>query len=288
MYDKDQIKLSMRHHILIPTDFSENAWSAALYALKLYAQVPCTFYFSHAWTFVNTGPRTYISPSYIDTLKNTSKAQLTEVAERAKIVSTNNEHTFETIFSEDYLTESIITAIKEHPIDMVVMGTKGATGAKELLLGSNSVTIINKVRLCPILLVPQDYEFAIPERVAFANGFKKDLGEELDVIKKLSKLHNSTIEILHVKRYGDLTEAQSEKAEVLKEQLKDYPHNFNYIPDDGNKEQLISNFIKTHNIQILTMIKYRQSFLEVLISEPVITRLGYHTIIPFMVVPFKG
>lgn len=280
--------IAMRHHILLPTDFSENAWSAALYAIKLYEKTPCTFYFSHAWTFVNTGSRNYIAPSYIDTLKNTSKGQLTEVMEHAKDISTNSDHRFETIFSEDYLTESILSAIKKHNIDLVVMGTKGATGAKEFLLGSNSVTVIKRVKLCPIFLVPQNYEFAIPEQMAFANGFKRAYGPELRSVTKLSQLHNSTIEVVHIDDEANLSELQNTNVEALKDYLEDHPHNFNFISEKGTKEQLISNFIEAHDIQILTMINYEHSFLEDLINEPIIKRLGYHSIIPFMVIPHQG
>lgn len=278
----------MRHHILIPTDFSENAWSAALYVLKLYANVPCTFYFSHAWTFVNTGQRTYISPTYIDQLKTTSKMQLSDLAAQAEVISNNKDHQFNTIFSEAYLIESIFSAINKYAIDLVVMGTKGATGAKELLLGSNSVNLIKKVKLCPILLVPQHYEYETPKQIAFANGFKRDFGDELNAIVELAQLHNSTLEVLHVKKYGDLSEAQNSKINTLKIRLKDHPHHFNWIPDQDHKEQLISNFIESHNIQILAMIKYEHSFLESLLNEPVIEKLGYHSPIPFMVIPYKS
>ena len=278
----------MRHHILLPTDFSENAWSAAVYAIKLYAKKSCTFYFSHAWTFVNTGSRTYISPSYIDKLKNTAKEQLIELTENAKILSTNTEHKFETIFSEEFLTESIKAAINKHAIDMVVMGTKGATGAKEFLLGSNSVTVIKKVKLCPILLIPRNYEFVMPERIAFANGFKRSYGDELHAITKLSQLHDSNIEIVHINKEADLTELQHSNVKSLKEFLKDHPHTFNWIPEQGRKEQILSNFIEDKDIQLLTMINYERSFLEDLINEPIIKKLGYHSVIPFMVIPHQA
>ena len=277
----------MRYHILLPTDFSENAWSAALYAIKLYSGTPCTFYFSHAWTFVSSSSRTYISPTYVDALKKTAKEQLSAVAERAEKMSINSDHQFKTIFNEDYLTESILLAVKENAIDMVIMGTKGATGAKEFLLGSNSVTVIKRVKLCPILLVPQNHEFEIPEQIAFANGFKRPYGNELDTVIQLSQLHNSTIEVVHIDDEANLSELQNINVKALKAYLKDKPHKFNWITEKGKKEQLILNFIKNRNIQILTMINYERSFLEDILNEPVITKLGYHSIIPFLVIPHQ-
>lgn len=275
----------MRHHILLPTDFSENAWSAALYALKLYANKPCTFYFLHAWTFVNTGSRTYITPDYIDKLMVTSKEQLADLKERAINESTNSEHEFKTIFSTDSLIDSIIFAIGKQKIDLLVMGTKGATGAKEFLLGSNSVSVINKVKLCPVLLVPDNYEFETPKQIAFPTDFNRLYGEELLAIKKLAALHNSTINILHINGMDKLTDAQRNNFDILKEYLKNDPHIFYWKSDYVKKEQAIKDFIEENAINILTMINYEHSFIENLTKEPVINKMGYHSTIPFMVIP---
>lgn len=278
----------MRHHILLPTDFSENAWSAALYAIRMYAKVPCTFYFSHAWTFVNTGSRTYIWPSYIDTLQNTSKEQLETLKQRAQFVSPHSEHEFKTIFSEDFLSESIKTAIKDHAIDLVVMGTKGATGAKEFLLGSNSVNVIKKVKLCPILLVPHKYEYAKTDRIAFATDFKRPYGDEILPLISLAKLQKSNLEILHINGPDDLTEKQQVNLNTLTQLLKDQPHNVHWIPEIGTKEEIISAFIEENNINLITMINYEHSFLEYVLNEPIIKKMGYHSLIPFMVIPHQS
>lgn len=275
----------MRHHILIPTDYSENAWSAALYAIKLFANEPCTFYFLHAWTFINTGSRTYISPKYIDDLKDASKSQLAAMKERAETKSTNNEQEFKTIFSVDSLNDAIKVAIKEHTIDMVVMGTKGATGAKQFLLGSNAVSVINKVRLCPVLLVPDNFEFVTPNQITFPTDFTRIFGNELESIKTLANLHDSTIQILHINVADKLTDTQNNNLEKLKTHLEDYKHSFNWIPEKGKKSQVIASFIEEQNINILTMINYKHDFMEDFIKEPVIKKMGFHAIIPFLAVP---
>src|SRR5690606_33757297 len=239
-------------------------------------------------TFVNTGSRTYISPSYIDTLQNTSKEQLETLKQRAQFVSPHSEHEFKTIFSEDFLSESIKTAIKDHAIDLVVMGTKGATGAKEFLLGSNSVNVIKKVKLCPILLVPHKYEYAKTDRIAFATDFKRPYGDEILPLISLAKLQKSNLEILHINGPDDLTEKQQVNLNTLTQLLKDQPHNVHWIPEIGTKEEIISAFIEENNINLITMINYEHSFLEYVLNEPIIKKMGYHSLIPFMVIPHQS
>ena len=265
----------MRQHILIPTDYSENAWSAALYALKLYADKPCTFYFLHAWTFVNTGSRTYISPTYIDKLQDIAKGQLADLKDRAQTESTNSDHKFKTIFTTDSFIDSIIFAIGKQKIDLLVMGTKGATGAKEFLLGSNSVTVIKKVKLCPSLLVPHNYEFEIPSQIAFPTDFNRFYGEELLAIKKIAALHNSALNILSINGMDMLTDTQRNNFDILKEYLKNDQHTFYWKSDYSKKEDAIKDFIKENSINLLTMINYEHSFIENLIKEPIIKKMGY-------------
>ena len=277
----------MRHHILIPTDFSENAWSAAQYALKLYAKKPCTFYFLHAWTFTS-GSRTYVSPSYIDTIQEKAKEQLTEVKERAIKNSTNSDHKFETLFRLDPLLDAIKSVIEEHSIDQIVMGTKGATGAKEFLFGSNTVSVIDKVRLCPLLLIPSNFEYVAPNKIGFPTDFNREYGDELQPIKNLAALYNSSIKVLHINSTDELTEKQNVNMDFLKTNLRDYQHSFNWVPEKGKKEDAIESFIEENNINILTMINYEHGIIEDFIKEPVIKRIGYHSDIPFFVIPHKN
>ncbi|MEO8774214.1 MAG: universal stress protein [Gelidibacter sp.] len=277
----------MRHHILIPSDFSDNAWSAALYALKLYANKPCTFYFSHTWTFLNSGSRTYISPSYIEPLKEKAREQLAELKERAQLESKNNDHDFETIFSEGELIDSIELGFKTHHVDLVIMGTKGATGGQKILLGSNTVTVIKKIKRCPVLLVPNNYEYITPKNIAFPTDFNRIYGEELLPLKQLAELQNSTIKILHIsdKDRDDLTDKQTANLEILKTNLENYQYSFNWVPVKGNKEQTIKDFNDKNAIDLITMINYKHSFIESIIREPIIKKLGFQSKIPFLVIP---
>ena len=65
----------------------------------------------------------------------------------------NANHDFEIILSADDLEDAMNMAIAKHHIDVVVMGTKGATGAKEIFFGSNTVRMIKKTKQCPLLIV---------------------------------------------------------------------------------------------------------------------------------------
>jgi len=275
----------MKKNILIPTDFSVNATSAMDYALKLYANENCNFYFLHSWSFSESSTRTYITTDYIDQLKEDSITALNALKDRVVNTNSNTEHSFEIIHSAERLTDAIDTAIKSFNIDLIIMGTKGATGAKEIFLGSNTVKVIQKNKQCPVLIVPDDFSYKKPKQIAFPTDYKRFYGEEIIELKRLSELNESTIEILHIIEEEELTELQDYNYTMLKLYLKDLDYSFHSKPNLTNKTLIIQDFIEQQKIDILVMINYKHSFIENIIKEPIIRKIGFQPTIPFLVIP---
>ena len=277
----------MKQSILIPTDFSDNAWSALLYTLKLYKNQSCTFYLLHAWS-VKSSTRTYITSNYIDTLKADAEKQLFELKDQADAIDELSKHNFEIIFSTEKLQDAVEAAVKKHEIDMVFMGTKGASKSKDILFGSNTINLIKKIKLCPILVVPDNYDFVEPKQIAFATDYNRFFGDELQPLKDVSKLYNSKIKVVHICKEKTLTDAQNFNLATLQSNLVDYPNSFHWMPNDDKKTQEITNFIKEQDINILVLINYQHSFIENLMNEPIIKNVVSYPTIPLLVIPALG
>ncbi|HKK12275.1 MAG TPA: universal stress protein [Flavobacteriaceae bacterium] len=277
----------MRKNILLPTDFSDNAWSAAVYALKLYSEEECTFYFTHSIKMkLSTLP--YISNKFLKIINESAMGELLELKEMAETANTNANHEFEIILSSDDLLTAIETSVNKHQIDLVVMGKKGATGAEELFFGSNTVNTIRKMRLCPILTVPEDYDFALPKQIAFPTDFNRHFREkELKPLKELADMNNAKIRILHINIEPKLNDIQEYNFTVLKDYLADYDHSFHWMPDYTKKANEINEFIKDLKIDVLVMVNYKHSVIENIVKEPVIKKMGKHPLIPFLVLPSR-
>ncbi|MCT4628899.1 universal stress protein [Winogradskyella sp.] len=270
--------------ILLPTDFSDNAWCATVYALKLYANEECIFYFLHSYK-MKTSAMSNISNKLLRSMAENAKQELIEIKEMAEKANANPKHKFEAVLSIDAMEDAIEIATKKHNIDLIIMGTKGATGAKEIFMGSNTVEIIKHIKTCPILLIPHDCDFKEPEQIAFPTDFNRFYGEELVPLKELSKLYNSKIRVLHINKEENLSHHQNYNLAMLEAYLEDYPHAFHWMPDYSKKEHTIMDFIDDLNIDILVMINYQHSFIENIINEPVIEKIGFHAKIPFFVIP---
>jgi nucleotide-binding universal stress UspA family protein len=274
----------MPKHILLPTDFSDNAWSAAVYALKLYANEDCTFHFLNS-TKLRLSTMSNLSNKLLATIAENTMKELVALKDMAQTANANANHTFEVILSNEDLQEAIETAVIKHSINLVVMGTKGATAAKEFFFGSNTVRTIKKLTLCSILVVPDEFNFVEPEQIAFPTDFSRFYDTELIPLKSLTKLYNSKIRILHINDEKNLSELQNYNLAMLKAYLEDYPHSFHWLPDYDKKSEEINDFIKELDINILAMVNYKHSFIERIANEPVIKKLGFHPIVPFLVIP---
>ncbi|MEN8886379.1 MAG: universal stress protein [Winogradskyella sp.] len=275
----------MKYAILLPTDFSDNAWSAICYALKLYENKPCTFYLLHAWTFTDSETRTYITSSFIDNLKTESETKLVALKEKAKAKTTTITHNFKVIFSTNDFLSTVKLSVKEYNIQMIIMGTKGRTGVSQILFGSNTVALMHKIKNSPILAVPKACKFVEPKHIAFSTDFNQFDARHLEPLKHVVKLFNSTVTVVHVKEKSNLTDIQKHNFELLKSNLEDYSVTYHWLDKNNTTENTIKLFINEFKIDMLTMVNYKHSFLEHILNVSLVKKVGFNTHLPFLVLP---
>lgn len=274
----------MKTNILFPTDFSDNAWSAVVYALHLYKETECKFHFLHSIK-MTASTMSNFSNKLLKVMSDNALNELNDLKSMAENSNANANHEFEIILSTEDLQGAIDTAIQKYNIDIIVMGTKGTNGAKGFILGSNTIRIIKKIKNCPILIVPDEFDFVEPKQIAFPTDFHRFYGEEILPIKRLAELYNSKIRVLHINEEDKLTQIQEYNLEMLKNYLKNYECSFHWMPDYAKKTQEINDFIEELDINMLVMINYKHSLIESIIKEPVIKKIGFKPIIPVLVIP---
>ncbi|WP_299336447.1 universal stress protein [uncultured Psychroserpens sp.] len=275
----------MRKSILLPTDFSDNAWSAAIYALKLFSDEECTFYFLHS-TKMKVSTMSNFSNKLLNIMTESAMKDLNDLKDMAESTNANANHNFEIILSASDLQDAIDMAITKYGINLVVMGTKGATGAKEIFFGSNTVKIIKKTKLCPILIVPDEFEFTPPNQIAFPTDFSRCYGDrELKFLRDLVELYDSKIRVVCILSKDMLTGVQEYNMTMLESYLEDYDYSFHFMPNYAKKSEEINDFIELLEINMLAMVNYKHSFIESIVKEPVIKKIGFHPLVPFFVIP---
>lgn len=276
-------------NILLPTDFSENSKNAINYAQELFKDVACTFYILNTYTPIiynydyqmNTGG--YLG-DVVDVIRNNSKENLEELKKSLKEKYKNPKHQYELISSFSTLTDEIDLLVDKYNMDLIIMGTKGASGVKEVLFGTNTIHTIKKVK-CPVLAIPDGFFFERPKDILFPTDYKIDYtSQHLAVLDDISCLYKSKIHILHVSSNRPLNETEQLNKEKLKKSLSTLNTKFHNVKDQ-EIPQAINEFQKSTYVHLLMMIKNKHTFLENLFFKKVIHQIGFHLTIPFLVVP---
>lgn len=275
--------------ILVPTDFSENAWDALMYATKLYSDINCTFYIVNTYDAVIMGSyqatQGFTDTQLLETLKEESINELNKIKGFLDKSILNNKHQFKVLSKMGSLTVIAKEIINEEKIDIIIMGTTGASGLKKYLLGSNTVDMMSAIKNCPILAVPKDYEFKELEKIDFATNLKYLYTKEaLDVVTELLDLHDLGIEILHVKKEKSLSEHQEIGLANLKDQFKDYDFKFKEIQyPTSSIADSITSYCRDQQVDIICLPNYEHSLFEKLTHEPVLKNVGFHAEAPLLV-----
>ncbi|MDC8003777.1 universal stress protein [Aureisphaera galaxeae] len=277
-------------NILIPTDFSNNAYNALLYATQLFGKEPCKFYLLHSFesevsrltSRVDIGK----SEEVIDELFASAETKLTELKHSITMDAEGKGHEFETIASSKRLPKEVNYLIKGMDIDFVIMGTKGQTGAKEVLLGSNTVRIIKKIKGAPLMVIPEHMDYRPLKHIAFATGFKFPYTEkELAPLLQLVALDEGALQILHVMMEDKLELDQKEHLSKLRHQLDSVTHDVYWLRRGFSKTEVITDHVYDNNIDVLVMIYYKHGFLKSLFRESIVKKVGLHPSIPFFMIP---
>ena len=140
--------------ILVPTDFSPMATEALRTANQLAQQQHATIHLVHVLMFPMTeeeappGVVEVLPVEYLKHLKQDTQKQLDELIEKEAIASVPI--TSEIIVGNPY--QSIARILKKEEKDLVVMGSRGASGVREILVGSNAERMV-RFSPSPVLII---------------------------------------------------------------------------------------------------------------------------------------
>ena len=276
--------------IILPTDFSDNSINAIRYAMKLFQDEECTFYLMNTYTpAIYQTEYVLHSPGQIglgDIYQSDSQDQLEELEKRLNKEFKNPKHEIITHSAFNILVDEVLSMTENEEAGLVIMGTQGASGAKEIFLGTHTVHVIKKSK-CPVIAIPAEFEFEAPKSVLFPTDYEVEYdSEEMSELLSLLQQQKSFVHVVHVSTGYGLTDLQVENKKRLDQLLSDIPHKFYDLPGQEIIEG-INNFQKEFDIQMLVMIQNKHTFLERLFIEPIIKKIGFHVSIPFMVLPYK-
>ena len=221
--------------ILVPTDFSDHANNALRYAINIGNYFEAEIELLHIYEM-----KTIIGSATL------VREYLKEDAERDLA---NNIRSFkDLIFGKTILNgraidgnpiDIICSIANNEDFDMIVMGTQGASGLKEVFLGSKTSGVMKHTHT-PILAVPDGFAYRPIKDITFAvdSGIVADAGV-LHPLMVLAKFYKSTIKVLHLEK---------EKMVVgydpgIDISLGDIPHSFHRVTGSDDVNGVVNLFV---------------------------------------------
>lgn len=275
----------MNRRILIPTDFSRNALNAVRYALDLYQGDTCDFYlfnvYQRQFSTANMSVPETGEPGY-ETSQDHSQEQLQKLLQQVRLHEDNPKHQFHTIQQFNSLVEGIRDVVAAKDIDLIVMGTKGATGSETLIFGTNAVNVMEEVRDVPVLAVPSGYAFVPPREIVFPTDFKSSFKrKELYPLMNIAKTHGSVIRVLHIRKEPALSSKQQANKALLEEILATVDHEFHELSDIKLHEG-IGAFIESRGSDMIVFMNRKHKLFGSILSQPLVKKIGYSYDIPML------
>jgi nucleotide-binding universal stress UspA family protein len=246
-------------NILLPTDFSDNAANALEYALYIAQKTGATLILLNV-TQIPPGSNT-MHRNIRDILKKDSEDSLNQLQKKIKANTDNQEVKLRTVSRYGTLEVQIQAVVEDLDIDLIVMGTQGATGIKGMLFGSNTATIIEEITACPVLAIPYQAPIQDIRKIVFATTYA---GNNIEILKELASLaliFKASIHILHIRITKEGTKA--EFIDDFKQKLREAVPNGSFTFHEVEHEDVIEGlhtFVKANDIDLIAMGTRKKGF----------------------------
>jgi len=272
-------------NILLLTDFSDTSKNAIRYALQFFEDELCTFhvlYVQDSTSYTTDDIVANSSSSLYNSIIGKHQKKLIKYVATLEAEFDNENFNFKTIVDFDSLIEATNQAIKSKKIELVVMGTNGATGAKEIVFGSNTINVIRNIK-CKTLIVPGKFEFSPPKTMLLPlDPFDALDGKAMRGFSKFVETHHLMSHVLRINPGTEKQNVEPEDKHDLNYRLKNKNYVYHLI-DDVSFETAVDTYIQTHNINIMSLFVQKETLLERLFIGSSTTKINKKARVPLLV-----
>ncbi|OUR93367.1 universal stress protein UspA [Flavobacteriales bacterium 34_180_T64] len=210
------------------------------------------------------------------------------------------EQKFEEFLSKDYLDGVKVTPIvkhfkvfseisgvaKEQGADLIVMGSHGSSGVKEIFIGSNTEKVVRNSGI-PVLVLKNDPILMDFENVVFACDFSEESVRSYKNASKLFEKLNSKIHLVYVnlpsENFKSSVEMEKRVAAFLKlaDGSLDKMNSVNYV-SDYTIEKGILNFSNVIGADLIAVATHGRTGIAHFFEGSISENVANHSLLPVM------
>ena len=270
--------------ILVPTDFSECAHNALRYAIAIAIRSGASIKLMNAAHLPPQTGDTLISVG--KDLQSKNKAALEDLYRqlRSELVEMGFGDLSIAIESDlGYAVDAVIRHEEADNSDLIVMGTKGASGIEGALIGSNASMVVKRAK-CPVLIVPEGAEFSGFSKIVYAaERLEEDLPFLMDVAA-FCALWDAELHILHLMDMEeDIKDAGKRFPESELAALK-YPRIFLHIlqSNEGTFEERLQAYLESRDAELVVMLMKERNLFQRIFNPSKTRKLAMHSKTPIL------
>jgi nucleotide-binding universal stress UspA family protein len=273
--------------ILVAIDFSEFSKQACQYAIGLAGDTGATLLVTHVaepQPFLAQSPGDILDEANRELEQNIRTRLSTFIQELHSGLGVSPFPRMEYDVRQGRIVDQIIKVVEEYEVDMIVAGTHGKTGLRDVVFGSHAEQLIQHASV-PVLLVPPKCKYTKAGSIAYAVDFRDFDDEDLGQLLDLKQALKARLLLVHVTLEAD-EEPSGEEAEnfarlvaALAEEKK-VKYDF---PEGEDVFATLSTYAGENHIQILAMKHRNDNLLDRIFNRSLTSLMSYYTTIPLLV-----
>jgi len=270
-------------HILVPTDFSVQAENALKVAAQLAEKHKCAIFLLHTLSIpINISGVGDVSsmPESLYFIKLAEK-NFNELLQKPYL---QNIEVHEAI-GHGEIYNDVIRVTEKSKIDLVVMGSHGASGFKEMFIGSNAEKVV-RTSSVPVLVIKNERENFEAKKFVFATDFSEECRHSFNEAQKFAKILGAKIHLLYINTPNSFK--TSLESRVIMDDFVSGMGVENYklvIYNDSSIEKGILNYSKQVNADLIGMSTHGRKGLSHFFNGSISEDLVNHANMP--VITFK-
>ncbi|MBS1492271.1 MAG: universal stress protein [Bacteroidetes bacterium] len=271
--------------ILVPTDFSSDAANAVKFAYHYCKEKGCKFSLMNVYNFAVYDPNMppeILSDVIKQSSENSSEGLNLLIEEFQKSYPDFKDFVDDKITAEGNTIQAIEKTVDEGKFDFIIMGTKGASGIEEVIIGSNAYSVLEKSKV-PVLVVPEKSEYKGFNNILYPIDLTCSEIPAVNQIKEIVDLKKSDLTFLHLsgELEDDLTDDEKKCFDELRENLADTSCKFEFAKC-VNVSDCIEKMVHTLKADLIVVSKKKRDFLDNLFHKSISKKLACHTDVPLL------
>lgn len=268
--------------ILLPTDCSDFSQKAIQHALKMNEFFQAELYFFHS--VIIMGVQENMVRKLFDILAKEASEEVKQMVDNIQMQS-QTDFTYKIVIAHGNPVNEINSFVDLNAIDLIIMGSKGTSGVKKAIMGSNAAKIALNPP-CPVMIIPEKAEINTKiSDIVYATDLT-ELKNEMGTAVAISRLFDAQLHVLHI--YPENLSLMEFDIEGITLELT-RKYNYEKISFEAIMDNNIINglhyYAKINEPGMLMLYRHQKETAERIFDPDISKEYAYAAELPLLIIP---